>query len=31
MAVQRRSNGIKVVKRSEDQALLYYEYRYLVV
>ena len=27
MAVQRQLNGIKVVKRSEDLKLLYYEYR----
>lgn len=29
MAVQRRWNGIKIVKRSEDQGLLYYETRYI--
>jgi hypothetical protein len=30
MAVQKRWNGIKIVKRSQDQALLYYEYRYIL-
>jgi hypothetical protein len=29
MAVQKRWNGIKIVKRSQDLALLYYEYRYI--